>query len=105
MRGRYRARSRIGRCKGNPAARPPPIRLARNGWTLSPRFATMVALVGGSGLLDAATARRFQAPDGKPLPAGTRLRNPEQAALLERIAKAGPEAFYAGEGPRIVATV
>lgn len=83
----------------------PAIRLARDGWTLSPRFANMVALVGSSGLLDAATARRFQGADGKPLPAGTRLRNPEQAALFERIAKAGPQAFYAGEGPRIVATV
>src|SRR3954469_7242535 len=65
----------------------PAIRLARGGWTLSPRFANMVALVGSSGLLDAATARRFQGTDGKPLPAGTRVRNPEQAALLERIAK------------------
>src|SRR4051794_37502052 len=64
----------------------PAIRLARGGWTLSPRFATMVALVGSSGLLDAATAHRFLGPDGKPLPAGTRMRNPEQAALLERIA-------------------
>jgi gamma-glutamyltranspeptidase/glutathione hydrolase len=70
----------------------PAIRLARGGWMLSPRFANMVALVGSSGLLDAATARRFQGPDGKPLPAGTRVRNPEQAALFERIAKAGPEA-------------
>src|SRR4051812_39152127 len=83
----------------------PAIRLARGGWTLSPRFATMVALVGNSGLLDAATARRFQGRDGRPLPAGTRLRNPEQAALFERIAKAGPNAFYAGEAQRIVATV
>ncbi|MDB5693722.1 MAG: ggt [Alphaproteobacteria bacterium] len=83
----------------------PAIRLARGGWTLSPRFASMVASVGSSGLLDATTARRFQGTDGKPLPAGTRVRNPEQAALLERIAKAGPDAFYAGEAPKIVATV
>jgi gamma-glutamyltranspeptidase/glutathione hydrolase len=83
----------------------PAIRLARDGWTLSPRFATMVGLVGRSALLDAATAARFEGPDGKPLPAGTRVRNPEQADLFERIAKAGPEAFYTGEAPKIVATV
>jgi gamma-glutamyltranspeptidase/glutathione hydrolase len=83
----------------------PAIRLARDGWTLSPRFATMVGLVGRYGLLDAATARRFQGPDGKPLPAGTRVRDPEQAALFERIARAGPDAYYSGEAPRIVATV
>ncbi|HEX5183991.1 MAG TPA: gamma-glutamyltransferase [Allosphingosinicella sp.] len=83
----------------------PAIRLARDGWTLSPRFVTMVGLVGRWHLLDAATARRFTGADGKPLPAGTRVRDPEQAALFERIAKAGPDAYYNGEGPRIVATV
>lgn len=83
----------------------PAIRLARDGWTLSPRFTTMVGLVGRWNLLDADTARRFLGADGKPLPAGTRVRDPEQAALFERIAKAGPEAYYAGEAPKIVATV
>ncbi|HEX4738131.1 MAG TPA: gamma-glutamyltransferase [Allosphingosinicella sp.] len=83
----------------------PAIRLARDGWTLSPRFVTMVGLVSRWGLLDADTAHRFLGADGKPLSAGTHVRDPEQAALFERIAKAGPDAYYAGEGPKIVATV
>ncbi|HEX8620688.1 MAG TPA: gamma-glutamyltransferase [Allosphingosinicella sp.] len=82
----------------------PAIRLARDGWALSPRFATMLARY--SGFIDAGAAKVFLGPDGKPLPAGTRVRNPEQAALFERIARAGPDAFYAGaQGRKLVATV
>jgi gamma-glutamyltranspeptidase/glutathione hydrolase len=81
----------------------PAIRLARGGWTLSPRFAPMARM--STGLLDAGAARLFLGPDGRPLAAGTRVRNPEQAALFDRIAKAGPEAFYAGEAAKIVAAV
>jgi gamma-glutamyltranspeptidase/glutathione hydrolase len=81
----------------------PAIRLARGGWTLSPRFVTMVPLA--AGFLDPAEARLFTGADGRPLPAGTRVRNPEQAALFDRIARAGPEAFYAGEAGKIVAAV
>jgi gamma-glutamyltranspeptidase/glutathione hydrolase len=82
----------------------PAIRLARAGWTLSPRFAAM--LPNYASFIDAGVGRVFLAPDGRPLAAGTRVRNPEQAALLERIARTGPDAFYLGdEGRRIVATV
>jgi gamma-glutamyltranspeptidase/glutathione hydrolase len=81
----------------------PAIRLARGGWTLSPRFVPFAAMA--TGLLDAGAARIFLGPDGRPLPAGTRVRNPEQAALFERIARTGPEAFYTGEAGKIVATV
>jgi gamma-glutamyltranspeptidase/glutathione hydrolase len=81
----------------------PAIRLARGGWTLSARFIDMTRMA--PGLIDAGAARLFLGADGKPLPAGTRVRNPEQAALFERIARTGPEAFYAGEARKIVATV
>jgi len=81
----------------------PAIRLARGGWTLSPRFVPFAAMA--TALLDAGAARIFLGPDGRPLPAGTRVRNPEQAALFARIARAGPEAFYAGEAGKIVAAV
>jgi len=81
----------------------PAIRLARGGWTLSPRFIAMTRLA--PGLLDVGAARIFLGADGAPLPAGTRVRNLEQAALFERIARGGPEAFYAGEARKIVAAV
>ena len=82
----------------------PAIRLARNGWALSPRFAAMLGNY--KSLLDPGAAKIFLNPDGKPLPAGTMVRNPEQAALLERVARAGPDAFYLGaQGRKLVATV
>src|SRR4051812_20288038 len=80
----------------------PAIRLARDGWVLSPRFANMMRSY--AGFVDAGAARVFLDSNGQPLPAGTRVRNPGQAALFERIARAGPEAFYAGAtGRRVVA--
>jgi gamma-glutamyltranspeptidase/glutathione hydrolase len=82
----------------------PAIRLARGGWTLSPRFARLLSSY--AGFIDAGAAKIFLDPGGKPLPAGTQVRNPEQAALFERIAKAGPQAFYTGaQGRKLVATV
>src|SRR4051794_18301170 len=82
----------------------PAIRLARGGWVLSPRFATMMRSY--ASFVDAGAAKVFLDRNGQPLPAGARVRNPEQAALFERIARAGPEAFYlGGQGRKIVATV
>jgi gamma-glutamyltranspeptidase/glutathione hydrolase len=82
----------------------PAIRLARGGWTLSPRFVKLMA--GYTSFVDPDEARIFVGPDGRPLPVGTRVRNPAQAALLERIARGGPEAFYGpAEAAKIVAAV
>src|SRR4051794_21612293 len=82
----------------------PAIRLARDGWVLSPRFANMMRSY--AGFIDSGAARVFLDSNGQPLPTGTRVRNPEQAALFERIARSGPEAFYGGApGGQIVATV
>jgi gamma-glutamyltranspeptidase/glutathione hydrolase len=82
----------------------PAIRIARDGWQLSPRFAEIAG--GATAKLDAGAARLFLGPDGKILPAGTTVRNPEQAALFERIARLGPDAFYVGpQAEKLVATV
>ncbi|HEX8307740.1 MAG TPA: gamma-glutamyltransferase [Allosphingosinicella sp.] len=82
----------------------PAIRLARDGWTLSPRFARM--LPNYAAFIDPGAARVFLGPGGRPLPAGSRVRNPQQAALLDRIARGGPDSFYLGEqGRKLVATV
>ncbi len=74
----------------------PAIRIAREGFDISPRLA---ALVAGDPLLpDSPSARRyFFHPDGSPKRAGQRLTNPQLAAVLQRIASGGPEAFYRGE--------
>jgi len=82
----------------------PAIRLARGGWTLTPRFARLLG--NAPGFIDAGAARVFLDSAGKPLPPGARVRNAEQAALFERIARAGAGAFYTGaQAANIVATV
>ena len=52
------------------------------------------------------TARYFFDANGKPLAAGTPLRNPELAAVLRAIAQGGADAFYSGKiAQEIVAAV
>jgi gamma-glutamyltranspeptidase / glutathione hydrolase len=83
----------------------PAIRLAENGFRVSPR---LHALIASDPILRTNTAARayFFLPNGKPLPAGYRLKNPPFAALLRRIALEGPDAFYLGDVARdIVAAV
>jgi gamma-glutamyltranspeptidase/glutathione hydrolase len=82
----------------------PAIRLARDGFEVTPRLNN--SLTQFSGHVDPAYRARFFGTDGKPLPAGSTVRNPEQAALLERIATQGPDSFYVGpQAAKLVATV
>ena len=73
----------------------PAIRLAEHGFAVSPRLHRLIA---SDPLLHRFPAARayFYLPDGKPLPVGHRLRNPELAAALRRIALEGADAFYTG---------
>ena len=82
----------------------PAIRLARDGFVITPRLHNGLNNFGTH--VDAWTKAHFSGPDGKPLPAGTLLKNPEQADLLMRIARQGPNAFYTGPtARRLVAAV
>jgi len=76
----------------------PAIRLAQEGFEVSPRMANFLPRVASRGRLDEnpATAAYFF-PDGKPLEVGHLLKNPEYAATLTRIAQEGIDAFYKGE--------
>jgi gamma-glutamyltranspeptidase/glutathione hydrolase len=73
----------------------PAIRLAEDGFEISPRL---------HGLLESDPALRdnppaaafYYQPDGSPWPVGHRLRNPALAALLRNIAEQGSDAFYRG---------
>ncbi len=73
----------------------PAIRLANEGFAVSPRMATLLAsekaLQG-----DAVAKAYFFDADGKPWPAGHRLRNPELAAILQSIAEQGPSGLTTG---------
>jgi gamma-glutamyltranspeptidase/glutathione hydrolase len=85
----------------------PTIKLAREGFTISPRLAKSISDAQEKKLdLFAPTRAYFFNPDGTPKAAGTRLANPEFAETLERIAAGGARAFYEGEiAEAIVATV
>ncbi|MCA3180504.1 MAG: gamma-glutamyltransferase family protein [Burkholderiaceae bacterium] len=73
----------------------PAIRLATEGFEVSPR---LHALLASERHLkrDASAARHFYAPDGTTWPVGHRLRNPELADTLARIAREGSLALHAG---------
>ncbi len=85
-----------------PALFAPAIRLATDGFTVSPRLATL--LQSESYLKnDPVAAAYFYDREGKPRPAGYLLRNPALAATLQAIADHGADAFYEGRIARDIA--
>lgn len=84
----------------------PAIHLARDGWTITPRFNKALSVSRDSAARSAAGRALFYDADGAPLPIGTRVRNPELARTLARIAKEGASAFYGSvNAARIARTV
>jgi gamma-glutamyltranspeptidase/glutathione hydrolase len=81
------------------------IELAEKGFPVSPRLAELLANDKGLAEQPAARAYFFTA-EGKPMPAGAMLRNPEFARTLRLMAARGADAIYAGEvAESIVAAV
>ncbi len=74
----------------------PAIALARKGFTVSPRLATVLAEADPQSFTPDARAYFFDA-EGKPWPAGHVLANPALADTLALIARDGPDAFYKGD--------
>ncbi len=82
----------------------PAIRLATNGFKASPRLVNGMKAYGGH--ITPETRTLFSAPDGSPVAIGAMIRNPAQAALLQRIAARGADSFYVGpEAQKIVTAV
>ncbi|MCC6244327.1 MAG: gamma-glutamyltransferase [Gemmatimonadaceae bacterium] len=73
----------------------PAIRLARDGFIVSPLLARTIVSSRAKLMADTAAARRFF-PNGAPLRPGERLLQPELAATLSAIASSGADAFYKG---------
>ena len=74
----------------------PAIRLADDGFAISPRLARLVSA--NKSLPSDPDARgHFFTADGRPKPVGTLLRNPALAEVLRRVASEGAEAFYTGD--------
>jgi len=73
----------------------PAIRLAEEGFAVSPRLNELIA---GDKYLKTfpATAAYFYDANGEPLAVGTILRNPTFAETLRRVARDGANAFYTG---------
>lgn len=79
----------------------PAVKLARDGFVISPRLA--VAIAGDAALCTQEPAREyFCDAQGKAKPAGTWLRNPELAQTFIDLAYGGADAFYGGDIARDV---
>jgi gamma-glutamyltranspeptidase / glutathione hydrolase len=84
----------------------PAIKLARDGYILSPRGAKMLADYAETGALSAEARTLYYRPNGTAKPAGTRIVNPALARFLTQLAERGPDSFYVGpNGQAIVAAV
>jgi gamma-glutamyltranspeptidase/glutathione hydrolase len=78
----------------------PAIRLAEEGFTVTPRLNMMIGWSPALPRLPWSRAYFFTEAEGEeptPLAVGTRLKNPAYAATLRAIAQQGPDAFYKGE--------
>ncbi|OBT31165.1 gamma-glutamyltransferase [Vibrio splendidus] len=75
----------------------PIAQLAEEGFTISPRLATLIENDQERLSRFATTKAYFFNADGSPKTAGTQLKNPEYAATLNAISKNGAKAFYQGE--------
>ena len=81
----------------------PAIRLARDGFAITPRFRGMLANATETAAYTASGRALFYQADGSPKPVGTVVRNPELAGFLEQLARKGPEHFYSGQNADAIA--
>ena len=82
----------------------PAIRLARDGYVLSPRGHQMLAAFPQTGALSATGRAIYYQPDGSAKPAGSRIANPALASFLEQLAARGPDSFYVGPNGQAIVT-
>jgi len=73
----------------------PAIKLAEEGYTVTPPMANGMAIVSPIWKDFPATAAQYT-HDGKPYAVGETIKNPALAQTLRRIADGGPDAFYTG---------
>jgi gamma-glutamyltranspeptidase / glutathione hydrolase len=80
----------------------PAIRLARDGFRITPRLHNSLDKNRRTGALSAEARALFYGADGEPLPVGTVVKNPAFADFLERIARHGPDSFYVGPNAQAI---
>ncbi|MGZ5196138.1 MAG: gamma-glutamyltransferase [Ramlibacter sp.] len=81
----------------------PAIALAEDGFSVGARLHALIEFDARFLKTDPVAAAYFFGADGQARPVGFKLRNPELASVLRRIAKEGPDAFYKGEVAQAVA--
>ncbi len=75
----------------------PAIKLAEDGFVVSPRLASLVKMRFNPGIEKLPVAKDYFFPNGKPIQQGQLLVNKPYAETLKRIAKNGVDEFYQGE--------
>ena len=80
----------------------PAIRLASEGFTVTPRLNAFLTRFKDSAALSANGRAIYYQADGTPLPAGTTLKNPALAAFLGQLASDGAKAFYTGANAQAI---
>jgi gamma-glutamyltranspeptidase/glutathione hydrolase len=84
----------------------PAIRLAREGFAITPRLHRALGRSRETGALSDPARALFYAANGNPHPVGTIVRNEALAAFLDQLAARGADSFYVGPNAQtIVATV
>jgi gamma-glutamyltranspeptidase/glutathione hydrolase len=81
----------------------PAIKLARDGFKITPRLFNALSKYPATGALSAEARAIFYQSDGHPKPVGTLVKNLSFAAFLEKVAKLGPDSFYAGPNAQAIA--
>ena len=80
----------------------PAIRLAREGFAITPRLHAMLKSNARVAGFSPEGRALFFGADGQPLPVGTVVRNPALADTLEAVAREGAAAFYSGANSRAI---
>ena len=80
----------------------PAIKLAREGFTVSPRLHRALE-EWNTARLDPSSRALFFREDGRPLPVGTLVRNEALANTLEQLAARGADSFYVGPNAQAIA--
>lgn len=94
--GLYEAHKKLGKLPWKRLLKPA-IRIAHDGFPLSPKFAEALADEWSRISMFPFTAATFGNGEGGPLPEGRMLKQPLLAQTLEKIANGGAPAFYTGE--------
>jgi gamma-glutamyltranspeptidase/glutathione hydrolase len=81
----------------------PAIKLARDGFKITPRLYNSLRDHPATGALSAEARAIFYQADGQPKPVGTLVKNPAFAKFLEQIAQRGPDSFYVGPNAQAIA--